>query len=79
MDLTVGQIIRHCRQTRGLSARQLSLTSGLSESVVGKVESGTIEPSLRVFALIATELDLTAQEISFLVRIEAGRHPRPSI
>lgn len=78
MGATLGLAIRSCRETRGLSARHLSLAAGLSESVVGKVEAGTVEPSLRVFAAIVTELGLTVAEIAFLVRCEARYQERPS-
>jgi transcriptional regulator with XRE-family HTH domain len=73
-DMTVGSLIRACRMARGRSARSLSLDAGLSESVVGKVESGAIEPSLRVFAAITGELGLNRREIELLVAL-ARRAP----
>jgi len=71
--VTVDEVLKARRQVRGVSARQLSLDAGLSDSVVGKVESGNIEPSLRVFAAMAVQLELTGTEIAFLVRLEAHR------
>lgn len=68
-ELTVGAVLRACRIARGRSARRLSLDAGLSESVAGKVESGAIEPSLRVFAAIVAELGLNQREISLLVAL----------
>lgn len=41
VELTVGHVIRATRERRKLSARALSLGAGLSDSYVGKVESGT--------------------------------------
>ena len=41
-DLTLGQAIELLRRPTGMSARALSLHSGLSESYVGKVEKGEI-------------------------------------
>jgi transcriptional regulator with XRE-family HTH domain len=73
-DLTIGVVIQACRISRGRSARRLSLDAGLSESVVGKVESGTIEPSLRVFAAIVAELDLNQREIALLVALARDNH-----
>jgi transcriptional regulator with XRE-family HTH domain len=70
-ELTVGTLLQACRVARGRSARRLSLDAGLSESVVGKVESGAIEPSLRVFAAIVAELDLNQREVAALVRLAA--------
>lgn len=60
--------IRLCRNARGLSARRLSLNAGLSESVVGKIESGAMEPGLRVFAKLVEALDLSPLEIVLLVK-----------
>ena len=70
-EVTVGSILRACRIARGYSARRLSLDAGLSESVVGKIESGAVEPSLRVFALVVRELGLSDREIAVLVRLAA--------
>jgi transcriptional regulator with XRE-family HTH domain len=71
--------LRQRREQRGLSARELSLRAGLSESYCGKYESGRIECSLRNFAKIARVLDLTAQEIYFIV-VQTGRHdPDPEL
>lgn len=67
--MTVGEVIRECRIARGYSARALSLQAGLSESVVGKIEAGTMEPSLRVFSRIVHVLDLSAREVAFLVQL----------
>jgi hypothetical protein len=44
----------------------------LSPSVAGKIENGTIVPSLRVFAQVARALHLSRQEIATLVLL-AGR------
>lgn len=60
------------RQATGASARATSLAAGLSDSVMGKVESGRRDPSLRAFALIACQLQLTDREIAFLVRLAAS-------
>lgn len=55
-----------------MSARELSLKAGLSESYVGKLEGGRIDPSLRAFGRLAMALGLTRAEVHFLV-MEAGR------
>lgn len=72
-ELTVGHVIRAMRERRRLSARALSLSAGLSESYVGKVESGACEPSLRAFAKIVTQLGLNAQEVFLVLQQEARR------
>jgi transcriptional regulator with XRE-family HTH domain len=70
--LTAGEAIREFRTARGLSARQLSLQAGQSESYVGKIESGMIEPSLKGFAKIAMVLKLKPLEIHTILAMEAG-------
>jgi transcriptional regulator with XRE-family HTH domain len=72
-DIVIGALLQQCRLARGVSARRLSLDAGLSESVVGKVESGSIDPSLRVFASIVAELHLNDREVAFLVALARAR------
>lgn len=59
----VGAAIRHLRERQGISARALSAKAGLSSAYVTKVESGTVEPSLRAFARLAMALGMTAGEV----------------
>lgn len=66
-DLTIGQAIEMLRRPTGLSARALSLAAGLSESYVGKMEKGEMEPSLKAFACIVRELRLKPNEVHVLV------------
>lgn len=68
----VGATLRARRQATGASARATSLAAGLSDSVVGKIETGRHDPSLRVFSLIVRQLDLSDREIAFLVRLAAS-------
>jgi transcriptional regulator with XRE-family HTH domain len=65
-------LLRLRREGREVSARRLSLDAGLSDSVVGKIESGEIHPSLRAFARIALQLQLSDREIALLVRLAAS-------
>lgn len=69
---SLGMLLRSYRQAQGLSARALSLSSGLSESYCGKVESGVMEPSFRAIAKIMKRLGLTRGEIAVLVLLESG-------
>jgi predicted transcriptional regulator len=70
-ELTVGDILRWVRDQRGLSARALSTQAGLSDSVAGKVETSSVDPSLGTFARIVVELRLNDHEIATLVRLAA--------
>ncbi len=71
-DLSLGTAIRLLRERANLSARHLSLAAGLSESYIGKVESGVMDPSLKAFAKIVVHLGLSAREIRVLVLNEAA-------
>lgn len=54
-----------------MSARAVSLAAGVSESVVGKLESGSCQPSLAVFARVVEVLGLNDREVVLLVRLAA--------
>lgn len=69
--MNVRDLLRLQREHLGLSGRGLSLQAGLSDSVVGKIESGEIQPSLRAFACIVVQLGLSDREIALLVRLTA--------
>lgn len=72
--IPLGTALRALREDRtSLSARGLSLTAGLSESYVGKVESGQVEPSVRAFAKIVVHLRLKPAEVWVLLSREANR------
>lgn len=74
--MTVRALMRRHREAQGWSARKLSLAADLSDSMVGKIESGEVQPSLRVFAALTVELQLNQREIAFLVRLAAADTPR---
>jgi predicted transcriptional regulator len=52
----------------------LSLQAGLSESMVGKIEAGHLEPSLKTFARLAVQLRLSRSEIAVLVLLVGQKH-----
>jgi transcriptional regulator with XRE-family HTH domain len=58
-----------------MSARALSARAGLSPAYVGKVEAGTIDPSLKAFARIAIALGMSQQEIWWLIMSEGTVTP----
>lgn len=72
-EMTVGDVLRWVRCQRGLSARALSVQAGLSDSVAGKVETDSVDPSLGTFARLVCELQLNDHEIATLVRLSALR------
>lgn len=67
------EAISEGRRKQRLSKTRLGLNAGLSESYVGKLESGECQPSLRTFALLARALGLTPLEIYFVIQGEAMR------
>ncbi len=67
-----GEAIRFKREEAGLSARALSLRAGLSPAYVHKLEAGLLDPSLAIFARLASELSMTQDEIWVCV-VAAGR------
>lgn len=68
-----GALVAYLRTQRKLTGRSLATSSGVSTSYVSKLESGTLEPSLRTFARIAVTLNLTPLEVWAIVRWEAAR------
>ena len=60
-------LLKYWREQFGVSARALSLECGFSASYVSKVESGSIVPPVNNFMKIATHLNLSEQEIIFLL------------
>lgn len=71
--LTFGEALKVVRISRtNLSARGLSLAAGLSESYMGKVESDSLDPSLRSFVKISSVLQLTPLEVQVLMKIASS-------
>ncbi|RTK93382.1 helix-turn-helix domain-containing protein [Candidatus Saccharibacteria bacterium] len=61
-------LMRFLRERSGVSARQLSLSSGLSASYVSKIEDGAILPNIKSFANIISNLSVTPFEIAYLLQ-----------
>lgn len=66
-ELTFGEAMCGLRLQKHVSARALSLAAGLSPSYVGKIETGTIKPSLEAFVRIVEVLECSDIEILFLL------------
>jgi transcriptional regulator with XRE-family HTH domain len=54
--------ITQLRVAKGISARDMSLTLGQSESYVNKIENGKSMPSMQVFFYICEYFKITPQE-----------------
>jgi mannose-6-phosphate isomerase-like protein (cupin superfamily)/DNA-binding XRE family transcriptional regulator len=69
----VGERLRAERQTRGLSLRDLADRLGVSASLISQIETGRARPSVSTLYAIATELDISIDDLLFL----EPDHPSP--
>jgi transcriptional regulator with XRE-family HTH domain len=61
----MGERLRAARRARGLSLRELSGRLGVSASLISQVETGRANPSVSTLYAIATELDVSLDELLF--------------
>jgi transcriptional regulator with XRE-family HTH domain len=62
--LTVGAIIRRQRQLLSLPLRQLASMAGISNAYLSQIERNLRDPSDRVLNAIATELQLSTDDLT---------------
>lgn len=58
----VAQRISNLRSEKGISARDLSLTLGLSATYINRVENGKLSPSLEIIEYICEYFHLSVKE-----------------
>lgn len=73
--LSLGDGIKYLRERRKMSARQVSISAGLSPSYVGKVEKNEIQPSITGFYHICQVIGASDKEIVFLLRLATNGNP----
>lgn len=61
----MGERLRVARQARGLTLRQLAERLGVSPSMVSQIETGRASPSVSTLYAIASELDVSLDELLF--------------
>jgi transcriptional regulator with XRE-family HTH domain len=61
----MGERLRAARRARGLSLRELSQRLGVSASLISQVETGRANPSVSTLYAIASELDVSLDELLF--------------
>jgi transcriptional regulator with XRE-family HTH domain len=61
----MGERLRIARRRRGLSLRELAQRLGVSASLISQVETGRANPSVSTLYAIATELDVSLDELLF--------------
>ncbi len=57
-DLAIGVALRALREEQGLSARSLALESGVSASMVSRIESGQVSPSISTLNALSRTLNV---------------------
>jgi transcriptional regulator with XRE-family HTH domain len=61
----MGEALREARRGRGLSLRELADRLGVSPSMISQVETGRANPSVSTLYAIATELDVSLDDLLF--------------
>lgn len=56
--MKIGDVLRHIREARGLSLRELSQKSGLSASFIGQIERDETSPSVRSLKALTDALGI---------------------
>jgi transcriptional regulator with XRE-family HTH domain len=69
----MGDRLRLERRARGLSLRELADRLGVSPSLISQVETGRASPSVSTLYAIASELDISLDELLFNGRTPSGR------
>ena len=71
----IGGHLRESRQARNLSLRELAQRLGVSPSLISQIETGRANPSVSTLYAIATELDVSLDELLFGDRRPASPIP----
>jgi transcriptional regulator with XRE-family HTH domain len=69
----MGERLRAARQERGLTLRELAQRLGVSPSMISQIETGRASPSVSTLYAIASELDVSLDELLFNDRRSAGQ------
>lgn len=73
----IGGHLREARQARNLSLRELAQLLGVSPSLISQIETGRANPSVSTLYAIATELDVSLDELLFGDRRSAATAAEP--
>lgn len=71
--LSLQNAVKYLRLKKSLSARQLSIEAGLSPTYISKLENGTLSPSFEAFCSISKVLNMTDQEVLYLIKLQQGK------
>lgn len=65
---TLADLVKHARQAKGMTQRQLSRALGMSEGYAGHLESGRFRPTIETLKTLASVLGLLYGQLA----VEAG-------
>jgi len=63
-SMSVGEKVKYCRESMGLSQSKLAKLSGLAQSSISYIESGNKKPNIETISILAKALD---SPVSFLI------------
>lgn len=62
--MTLGQRLRHLRESQGLSLRELAEKSGVNHASIGNIETGErVDPRTSIMVKLARALGVSLQEM----------------
>lgn len=61
--VNVGEKIKQCRTTKGLSQKEIALSLGIDQAQYSRIESGKVEPTLSSLDKIAEALGMKLAEL----------------
>ena len=64
--------ITAARKARGLTQKELSALTGISQGDISQIEKGTLNPSLKLLRRIAAAMDM-----KLIINLEPLQPPRP--
>lgn len=73
--MTVGQKIKHSRESMGMSQGKLAKLSGLAQSSISYIESGNKKPNIETIAMLAKALDLPVSYLIDSEQVDASLPP----
>ncbi len=62
MEITTGDLLRQARLRRGLTARELTILSGVPQSTVSRIEAGKMSPSYDIMRKLLAALSFEASD-----------------
>jgi len=60
--MNIGDNIRACRKLKGLSQKEVAMTTGINQAQYSRVESGKVEPTISSLERIAEALGVSLSE-----------------